>query len=140
MVLRELTLRKHYLFKPFDAIHRFILRFRYPVSMPEDLEEVLGLEVPNFWHFDKVLAYLRASINRPNNLRRYMPRDVAERLFSNAVRKERFKQRSLYSYYFRGTWMEFALHFDDQSRLRRVYLHHRDIDARNGVELLLREA
>lgn len=66
-----------------------------------------------------------------------MPRSEAEALFISAVKKERFRYESMYSYYFSDSWMEFVLHFDQQSRLRRVYLQHRDLKQEEGIEILL---
>lgn len=123
----------------FGSVARFVLRFRYPVSLPEDLAEALGMRVPNTFRFHRLLDYLTNPARKVGNLYRYMPRDLAEEMFTNAVRKERFQQRSLYSYYFDGTWMEFVLHFDERNRLRRVYLQHRCIEEHQGIELCLGE-
>lgn len=68
-----------------------------------------------------------------------MPRNEAEAAFKNASRTERFKQNTLCSYYFNEGWMEFILQFDNQARLRRIYLQHKDIDQDSGVEIPLRD-
>ncbi len=54
-------------------------------------------------------------------------REEAEDVFRTALRKERFSQNSLFSYHFNGGWMEFMLQFDEQSRLRRIYIQHKDL-------------
>ncbi len=64
-----------------------------------------------------------------------MPREQAERVFSGATCKERFKQESLYSYYFYEGWIEFVLIFDDDSRLRRLYLLHQYLEKNQELPL-----
>ncbi|MFN4175009.1 MAG: hypothetical protein ACK4HV_07910, partial [Parachlamydiaceae bacterium] len=55
----------------------------------------------------------------------------------NAVKKERFNQKTLFSYYFNQGWVEFMLQFDDESRLRRLYLYHYSAGTSRGVEIPL---
>lgn len=110
-----------------DGLVRLLVRFRYPVSLPEEVACALGIEVSNRWTFQHFLSRLSSPSCCPAKIKRLMPRHHAESLFEKALRKERFKQHSLFSYYFKGAWLEFILHFDDQSRLRRVYLQHRDL-------------
>lgn len=66
-----------------------------------------------------------------------MPRNLAEEAFSTARRMDRFKQCSLFSYYFDEGWLEFELRFDADARLRRVYVRHRRLPQDEGVELSL---
>jgi hypothetical protein len=67
-----------------------------------------------------------------------MNRGEAEALFHRAVRIERFSRHTLCSYYFKDGWLEFILQFDEQQQLRRLYLHHKDLQQQEGVELSLR--
>lgn len=123
--------------KALDSFYRFFLRFRYPVSLPEDIAEALGINVSNYLTFDEFVNQLTSPACRPTKLLKFMPRDKAEEAFRGALRKERFKQNTLFSYYFSEGWMEFALLFDEQSRLRRIYLHHRKIAQEEGIEIPL---
>lgn len=125
---------------PVRAAHnllRFLLRFRYPVSLPEDIAIALGLELSNYMSFDQVLERLTHPSSPPLRLQRFMSRDGAEECFESAVRQEKFRRRTLCSYYFNKGWLEFELRFDEQARLRRLYLHHRSLSADRGVEIPL---
>lgn len=123
--------------KAFDLLYRFFLRFRYPVSLPEDVACALGVELSCYLTFEEFVGRLKCPHFRPTRLRKYMPREQAEDAFSSALRIDRFGQKSLFSYYFNEGWMEFVLQFDDQARLRRVYLQHRDIPDDLGIEIPL---
>lgn len=68
-----------------------------------------------------------------------MPRNIAEAAFERAQRKEKFGRNSLFSYYFNEGWLEFNLHFDEHSRLRRIYLQHKDVDQEQGIEISLQQ-
>lgn len=112
------------------------LRFRYPVSLPEDIAEALGIHLPNYLSFDDFILKL----SNPTfcaRLSRFMPREEAEKSFLKAIRTERYAEKTVLSYYFSEGWMEIILQFDRESRLRRVYLHHREIPSERGVELPL---
>ncbi|SCA63319.1 Uncharacterized protein SCG7086_AO_00150 [Chlamydiales bacterium SCGC AG-110-P3] len=123
--------------KAFGPIGRFLCRFRYPVSLPQDIAEVLDLRVTNFIRFDKLLQMVTGPETCPARLSRMMPRAHAERVFRSAVRIDCFHSKSLYSYYFPGGWLEFTLYFDDSSRLRRMFVQHRSIVNEQGVEINL---
>lgn len=116
-------------------LHRLFARFRYPVSMPEDVASDLGLSINNQLSFQEFINYLTNPTVKPTKLSRYMPRHEAECIFQTALRKERFKHDSLFSYYFNGGWMEFVLQFDEQSRLRRLYIKHKDIKQRHEISI-----
>lgn len=118
------------IFRPF--IHLFI-RFRYPVSMPEDVAADLGLDISNSLSFKEFIHFLTDPSHRPSKLTRFMPREQAEDIFRLALRKERFQQNSLFSYHFKGGWMEFILQFDEQSRLRRLYIRHKDLKQKHEI-------
>lgn len=119
-------------FKPFA---HFFIRFRYPVSMPEDVAEDLGFNLSNSLTFSEFIDYLTNPCHRPKKLARFMPRQQAEDIFRLALRKEKFQQNSLFSYYFKGGWMEFVLQFDDQSRLRRLYIRHKDLKEKHEISI-----
>lgn len=112
---------------------RLFIRFRYPVSTPEDVAADLGLNISNSLSFKEFIKFLTDPLHRPTKLTRFMPREQAEEIFRLALRKERFQQNSLFSYHFKGGWMEFILHFDEQSRLRRLYIRHKDIKHKHEI-------
>jgi len=118
-------------------MYRFFIRWRYPVSLPEDIAEALGLEFTCYLTFDEFVSRLSCPQLRPKSLKKYMPRQQAEDAFSSALRKDTFSQKSLFSYYFNEGWIEFILQFDDQARLRRLYLQHKCIRDDLGLEIHL---
>jgi hypothetical protein len=107
------------------------------VTLPEDVAKALGIYISNYITFDKLVHLLTCPSCRPTRLKRYMTREKAEEAFQNAHCKELFKGTSLFSFYFPEGWMEFLLEFDNQSRLRRLYLRHKNIKQERGVEILL---
>jgi hypothetical protein len=119
-----------------ESLTRLLSRFRYPVSLPEDVAHDLGMYLPNTLNFQEFLHLLSSPHQRPAKLRKYMGRTLAESTFESALKKEMFKSCSLFSYYFNKGWLVFALHFDDDGRLRRVYLQY---PAREGFDLPLEE-
>jgi hypothetical protein len=120
-----------------DAVYRFFLRFRYPVTLPEDIGSALGIVASNHLTFEEFVGRLTCPSCRPTRLIKFMPREKAEEAFQTAQRKERFQQNTLISYYFNEGWMEFVLHFDEQSRLRRIYVNHKQIEKERGIEIPL---
>lgn len=123
--------------KPFHRIARLFARFRYPVSLPEDVAEALGVNVSNFLTFDELIKKLTSCDSNPLRLAKYMPRREAELAFSHATCIERFGRKTLISYYFSEGWIEFVLEFDADTLLRRLYLRHKDIEEEEGIEVLL---
>jgi hypothetical protein len=121
--------------KVFSSLFQLFLRFRYPVSLPEEIATALGVEVSNTLTFQEFVGRLTSPSCRPTKLTKFMPRKEAEKAFESACCKERFQQNSLYSYYFNEGWIEFILRFDDQSRLRRIYIQHKNIQEDTGIEL-----
>lgn len=119
----------------FEPILHLFARFRYPVSMPEDVASDLGIEITNSIKFQKFIQCLIDPRCRPTKLTRFMPREEAEDLFRMAKRREKFQQDSLFSYHFKGGWMEFILHFDEQSRLRRLYVRHKDLKQKYEISI-----
>lgn len=112
-----------------------LMRFRYPVSMPEDVGTDLGLNISNLLTFPEFMNCLTDPRYRPTKLTRFMPRAQAEDIFRLALRKERFQRNSLFSYHFKGGWMEFVLQFDEQSRLRRLYIRHKDLKQKHEIPI-----
>ena len=117
---------------------RWIERVRYPVSLPIELSNDLGLPSLSSHSFHGLLHQLCNPRCHPSKLVKYMPRKKAERTFVGAVRQERFPERTLCSYYFHGAWLEFTLVFDYSSRLRRLYVQHRELKNGSRVEIPLR--
>ena len=66
-----------------------------------------------------------------------MSREKAEEAFYGAPLKEKFQNNTLVSYCFTEGWVEFILQFDDQSKLRRIYLQHKNIKHDRGLEIQL---
>lgn len=123
--------------KPFDRVARFFARFRYPVTLPEDVTETLGIKVSNFLSFDELIKKLSSCNSNPLRLAKFMPRRDAELAFQHATCIEQFGKKTLISYYFPEGWIEFVLEFDHDMLLRRLYLRHKDIEAQEGVEVNL---
>lgn len=121
--------------KVLEHIRRCLIRFRYPLSMPEDVAKDLGLDISNFLSFPEFVKFLTNPYIRPAKLTKFMPRKEAEEIFRKALRKEKFSQNSLFCYHFNGGWMEFMLQFDEQSRLRRMYIHHKDLKQKYEIQI-----
>lgn len=121
--------------KVFKPLLNLFIRFRYPVSMPEDVAADLGLNISNSLTFSEFMSCLTDPRHRPTKLTRFMPREQAEDIFRCALRKERFPQNSLFSYHFKGGWMEFVLQFDEQSRLRRLYIRHKALKQKHEIPI-----
>jgi hypothetical protein len=125
--------------KTLNWLYRVLIRFRYPVTLPEEIATDLGITVSNFVTFNEFVSQLSSLSSRPLSVKRFMPRDAAEAAFKSAQRKEKFCRNSLYSYYFLEGWVEFNLHFDEHSRLRRIYLQHKYVENEEGIEILLHQ-
>lgn len=120
------------------AIHwvfHFYQRVRYPATLPKDIATDLGIPSSHFLSFDDLFSQLTHTECRLENLRRYMLREEAEAAFHSAQKHDKFGRSSLFSYYFKEGWLEFSLHFDEHSRLRRIYLQHRRVQQAQGIEL-----
>ena len=120
-----------------DHLVRLAMRFRYPVSLPEDVARALGVEISNFVTFEDFVEQITQHQCCPSRLTKFMPREKAELAFTTALHKERFGDRTLCSYFFNEGWIEFDLRFDNESRLRRIYLQHKEIAADEGIEISL---
>ena len=122
-----------------ESLTRLISRFRYPVSLPEDVARDIGMHLPNTLCFLEFLRLLGSPHQRPAKLRKFMSRTLAESTFESALKKEAFKSCSLFSYYFNKGWLVFALYFDEDSRLRRVYIQCPHCAPIDGFDLSLEE-
>lgn len=122
-----------------ESLTRLVSRFRYPVSLPEDVAHDLGMSLPNTLNFQEFLKLLSSPHHRPTKLRKFMSRRRAEQTFELALKKESFHSSSLFSYYFNKSWLVIALYFDEQDRLRRVYLQCPACEAFDGFDLTLEE-
>lgn len=111
---------------------RFINRFRYPASLPEDVAGDLGIELPNNIDFDELLQ--RLSCTCPKTLWKKMSRYAAESAFQGSLKKEIFRSSSLFSYYFNQGWVVITLYFDENNSLRRLYVQTPE---REGFDLQL---
>jgi hypothetical protein len=118
-----------------DIFVDFLLRFRFPCTLPSELANSLGVDIPRYPTFAELIQNI--SHSTPTKLHRFMPREEAENLFTTAQRKEQFVEQSMFSYYFNEGWVEFVLQFDRQSRLRRLYLNHKSIQNDEGIEIPL---
>ncbi|MCP5470013.1 MAG: hypothetical protein H7A36_05870 [Chlamydiales bacterium] len=123
-----------------EKFTRLFCRFRYPVSLPEDLAHDLGMRISNTINFKQLLRELRASDLRLTRVKRYMPRQLAEKIFQSALRKESFKSSSLFSYYFNKSWLVFALYFDENDCLRRLYVQCPSCSGYDGFDIHLEES
>lgn len=114
-----------------DNLTRLMARFRYPVSLPEDIGGALGIDTSNLDNFEALLTTLTSL--KTTHLKKFMRREEAEEAFKKACIRERYGQNTLCCFYFNEGWIEFTLQFDPQSRLRRVYMMHKKI--KNDVEI-----
>lgn len=121
--------------KILGLFRQMMIRFRYPFSLPQDVAHDLGLDIPNVLSFSTFITHLTTPHIRPTKLIKFMPRELAEETFKTALRKERYKQNSLISYHINGGWMEFMLQFDEQSRLRRLYIRHKDLKQKYEITI-----
>ncbi len=118
-----------------DLFVDFLLRFRFPCTLPSELANSLGVEIPRYPTFAELIQYIAHST--PTKLHKFMPREEAESMFVKAQRKDQFAETSLFSYYFNEGWIEFVLQFDQEDRLRRLYLNHKSIPNDEGIEIPL---
>lgn len=122
-----------------ESITRLLSRFRYPVSLPEDVSRDLGLCLPNTLSFHDFLKLLASPHHRCTRLHKYISRHRAEAAFESALKKETFKSCTLFSYYFNKGWLVFTLYFDEQMRLRRINTQCPACEGIEGFDLPLAE-
>lgn len=116
-------------------LKNFCVRFRHPVSVPQDISLALGVDIPPFASFDNIIRFLTSPPCCPGTLKKYMLRSRAEKFFANARRQDIFAERILFSYYFLRGCIEFDLRFDQEDRLRRVYVNYSGAKTDLGIEL-----
>lgn len=119
----------------YRSLSHLFIRMRYPFSTPEDVASDIGLNISNRLSFEEFIRCLTNPLYKPSKILKFMPREIAEDLFQAALRKEKFRHNSLFSYYFNGGWMEFMLQFDEQSRLRRLYIVHKDLKQKYEIPI-----
>lgn len=122
-----------------EQFTRLISRFRYPVSLPEDLANDLGVKLANTVSFRQIIRVLHSSDFRCSRLKRLMDRQLAEDIFRSALKKESFKSSSLFSYYYNKSWLVFALYFDSENRLLRLYVQCPSCSQMEGFDIHLEE-
>lgn len=120
-----------------NIFSHYTRRLRYPVSLPSEVADALGIEFPPEYSLEELINLLLEARARPKALIKYMKRENAENCFLNAVKRERFNQKTVISYYFSQGWVEFMLQFDNEARLRRLYLYHYSARTPQGVEIPL---
>ncbi|MCB1118598.1 MAG: hypothetical protein KDK65_01420 [Chlamydiia bacterium] len=120
-----------------NTLTRLFVRFRYPVSLPEDVANALGISISNWISFETMLKQLSHPNSPPKYLAKYMPRAEAEEPFHQAPKKEHFCRTSLFSFYFNEGWLAFKLQFDEADRLRRLFVQHPSIPHPDGIEIPL---
>lgn len=122
-----------------ESLTRLMSRLRYPGSMPEDVSRDLGYRLSNELTFNEFLQVLASSSYRPTRLWKMMPRSLAESAFNSALKKETFGTSTLFSYAFNKGWLVFALYFDAESRLRRLYVQCPSCASEKSFDILLDE-
>ena len=123
--------------KSLQLLRNLLVRFRYPMSLPEDIANALGISLSNALTFDELIQSLVGSACFPQRIQKYMPRHEVEKAFNTAKKCERFGDRTLCSFCFNEGWIEFILKFDSSSKLRRIYLLSKEIDNDLGIEIHL---
>jgi len=121
-----------------DTLLEVFVRLRYPVSLPADIAQALGIEIKNTIKFKDLMNQITQKDFTPNRLVKFMSKDVAELAFQKAARKEYFCNSTLFSFYFIEGWLEFELHYDESARLRRLYIHHKMISTLESQEIAMR--
>ncbi len=112
-------------------------RWQYPLSSFKEVVDDLGVNVPGNIALKEFVKALTSQHCHLTKLTKFMSRDDAEKVFASAIKKERFSGHSLYSYYFDNQWMGFYLQFDQNSKLRRIYVQHKDFKKQCGEEIKL---
>ena len=119
----------------FKKFHRLVARFRYPVSLPEDITTDLGCSLPKISNF---FAFIESLSNLcPKKLYKFMSKREAESSFCCALKKETFQSTTFFSYFFNQGWIVIALHFDEKERLRRVYVQCPADHVKEGFDISL---
>lgn len=118
------------------ALAHLKVRLRYPYALPSEIGNALGLSLDDTVLFPSLLDIL-SNLQKPGSLARFMTRKQAERCFCKASRCEKFTTSSLYSFRFNEGWVEFELQFDEEDKLRRLFLIHKEIHDKDRLEIPL---
>lgn len=118
-----------------EHLLRFLARFRYPVSLPEDVASALGITISNHISFHQLVSKICSC--HPTRLNKLMHREEAEKAFSSAVSCEKFLDNTVCSFCFTQGRVVFVLKFDQEERLRHIVLQHKLIRSDQGVEIPL---
>ncbi len=116
---------------------KLVARLRHPHTLPEEVAQILGLNVSNYLSYEQFTQLLCKQGHCPKTLMRFMPREQAERIFSSASYKEHFCNESHFSYSFKQGVIDFTLTYDAENRLRRLYLNHRGMNLDEKLEIPL---
>lgn len=108
--------------KFFENLDKLIKRFQYPSSWVMDVGHDLGVPIPKGVSFEELITCLRSGSFRPSSLYLSMPRKMAEKSFKHPIKKEIYKSCTFFSYYFNRGWLVFALHFNKEQCLSRIYV------------------
>jgi hypothetical protein len=111
--------------------------WQYRLYSFKEVADDLGVDVPGNIAFEGFVKALTTQYGHSAKLTKFMPRDDAEKVFASAIKKERFSRHSLYSYYFDKDWVGFYLQFDQNSKLRRLYIQHKNFKKHSGEEIEL---
>lgn len=105
-----------------DNVARLWQRLRHPYSLPRDIACDLGICAAPLLSIEELIADLVSCRCLPRCFTRSMPRFEAEKCFRAALKKEFFRDCSLFSYAFTTGWVVFSLYFDANGHLRRLSL------------------
>ena len=122
---------------PITFIKKIYSSVKSPLMLPYEICQALGLDQNTFDSFDDFIQQATHPVALGNRVKRFSSREDAELLFDASEKKERFRNQSVYYFYFAKAWLAISLHFDDEHCLRRLYLIHEHI-FEERLELKLR--
>jgi hypothetical protein len=105
--------------------------------LPDELLKTLGLDLKGNSSIEDLLEKLNHSKSLHIKLKKFMTKREVENAFISAEKKEHFSRHSLYSYYFSKGWVGFFVSFDQDLKLRRVYLQYKSLRYQDTIELYL---
>jgi hypothetical protein len=122
-------------------IFKFVLKFfvdnQVDHLLPDELLKTLGLDLEGKSSIEDFVEKLNHSKSLHVKLKKFMTRREVENTFLSAEKKEHFSRHSLYSYYFSKGWLGFFVSFDQDLKLRRVYLQYKSLRYQDFIELYL---